>query len=141
MKTPLARSGLALAGANGKGQGGEDGILTALEMTGVNLNGTQLVVLSACETGLGEITAGEGVFGLRRALVIAGAQTQVMSLWMVHDDATKELMALYYRALKAKQGRAQAMQSAQRQMLRGKYAKPTYWGAFIVSGNREPLAW
>ncbi|MCE9551819.1 MAG: CHAT domain-containing protein [Planctomycetes bacterium] len=139
MRTPLARSGLALAGANGSGQGKEDGILTALEMTGVDLHGTQLVVLSACETGLGEITAGEGVFGMRRAFVIAGAETQVMSLWMVHDDATKELMALYYRGLKAGQGRAQAMQVAQQQMLRGKYAKPTYWGAFIVSGNREPL--
>lgn len=77
----------------------EDGILTALEVTGLNLRGTQLVVLPACETGRGELAAGEGGYGLRRVLVLAGSQSQVISLWKVDDTATQEWMVAYYSRL------------------------------------------
>jgi CHAT domain-containing protein len=98
MENPMLRSGLALAGANTwlKGRNlpeeAEDGLLTAEDVTGLDLLATELVVLSACETGLGRVHVGEGVFGLRRAFVLAGARTLVMSLWKVPDEPTRELM-------------------------------------------------
>ena len=92
----MLRSGLAFSGFNMRQGGGDDGVLTALEITGMDLQGTQLVVLSACETGLGDVQSGEGVYGLRRAFTLAGAQSQVMSLWRVDDEATKDLMVNYY---------------------------------------------
>ena len=82
---PLLRAGLALAGANAPQPGMEDGLLTALEVAGLDLWGTELVVLSACDTGLGQVHNGEGVYGLRRALVMAGAESQLMSLWRVAE--------------------------------------------------------
>ncbi|HEX3084289.1 MAG TPA: CHAT domain-containing tetratricopeptide repeat protein, partial [Pyrinomonadaceae bacterium] len=86
IENPLLRSGLALAGAN---RNGESGILTALEAAGLNLWGTKLVVLSACDTGIGQVRNGEGVYGLRRALILAGTESQVMSLWPVSDSSTR----------------------------------------------------
>ncbi|MEC4854061.1 MAG: CHAT domain-containing tetratricopeptide repeat protein, partial [Jaaginema sp. PMC 1079.18] len=97
-ENPLLRSGLALAGIHTRSSGGsEDGVLTALEVAGLNLRGTKLVVLSACETGVGDVANGEGVYGLRRALAIAGAESQVISLWKVSDAGTQELMVDYYQ--------------------------------------------
>jgi CHAT domain-containing protein len=138
---PLLRSGIALAGANRRDGGdGEDGILTALEASGLDLWGTKLVVLSACDTGLGEVRAGEGVYGLRRAMVLAGSETQVMSLWDIDDRATRELMVAYYRGLLSGAGRAEAMRRVQLRMMKDpKRRHPAYWASFIVSGDWRPL--
>jgi CHAT domain-containing protein/Tfp pilus assembly protein PilF len=155
-KNPLLRSGLIMAGANQKSSGtGEDGVLTAAEAAGLNLWGTKLVVLSACETGLGDVVNGAGVYGLRRALVLAGSETQVMSLWQVDDATTRDLMSDYYTRLRRGEGRTEAMRQAQLKMLRGvtqrrggrargltqtdttsaRHAHPYYWAAFISSGD------
>ncbi len=155
----LLRSGLILAGVNQHTSGlNEDGVLTALEAAGLDLFGTKLVVLSACETGLGDVQNGQGVYGLRRALVLAGSETQVMSLWKVSDDATRALMVAYYKRLQAGEGRGAAMRAVQLEMLRGQvkptgrsgkrgttdtgervvtkdYRHPYYWAAFIQSGD------
>jgi CHAT domain-containing protein/Tfp pilus assembly protein PilF len=128
---PLTRSGIILAGTDQ---------LTGLEASALDLYGTQLVVLSACETGLGDISAGEGIYGLRRALVIAGSQSQVLSLWKVENNATVELMKTFYANLKAGMGRHEALRDAQLKLLRHpNYPNPHNWAAFIPSGNWEPL--
>jgi CHAT domain-containing protein len=135
---PLLRSGLALAGANRLRSGQDDGILTALEVAGLDLVGTELAVLSACETGVGHVLNGEGVYGLRRALVLAGVQTQVVSLWKVDDTATKDLMVDYYQRLSAGAGRSAALRQAQLTMLKDpERTHPYYWGAFMVVGFQE----
>jgi CHAT domain-containing protein len=140
-ENPLLRSGLALAGANKLSSGGEDGILTALEAAGIDLWGTQLVVLSACETGVGKVTEGDGVHGLRRALVIAGAETLVMSLWQVDDKATRELMTGYYERLGQGEGRSEALRQVQLKMLRSeRRSHPYYWASFVPTGNWAPLS-
>jgi CHAT domain-containing protein len=143
LENPLLRSGLALAGANVGLRGAapvlaEDGILTAEDVTGLDLVNTELVVLSACETGLGDVRTGEGVFGLRRAFVLAGAKTLVMSLWKVPDEQTRELICDFYRRLLAGRGRAAALREAQLAM-KDKYSDPFYWGAFICQGDPSPL--
>ncbi|XYI00849.1 tetratricopeptide repeat protein [Sorangium sp. So ce1128] len=140
IENPMLRSGLALAGANRRSTGGDDGLLTALEASQLDLNGTQLVVLAACETGVGATPSGDGVYGLRRALVMAGAETQVMSLWNVSDNATHELMQAYYDRLLAGGGRGESMREAQRGMLASpERAHPFYWASFIVAGDDAPL--
>jgi CHAT domain-containing protein len=132
----LLRSGLALAGANQGSSGGDDGVLTALEAAGLDLWGTKLVVLSACDTGVGEVKNGDGVYGLRRALVLAGAESQMMSLWPVSDRSTRDLIIGYYRGLLQGQGRGEALRQVQLQMLRNKtYSHPYYWASFIESGE------
>ncbi len=95
-------------------------------------------MLSACETGLGEVQIGEGVFGLRRAFVLAGAKTLVMSLWKVPDQQTQELMSDFYRRILAGEPRAEALRQAQLAM-KEKYPNPLYWGAFICQGDPGPL--
>ncbi|MEM6436594.1 MAG: CHAT domain-containing tetratricopeptide repeat protein [Cyanobacteria bacterium P01_D01_bin.115] len=141
IENPLLRSGLALAGFNTRSSGNEDGVLTALEAANLNLFGTQLVVLSACETGLGDIANGEGVYGLRRAFALAGAETQLMSLWQVSDFGTQSLMARYYEKLTAGMGRSEALQEVQLEMIEegGQYSRPFYWAAFILAGDWRSL--
>jgi CHAT domain-containing protein/tetratricopeptide (TPR) repeat protein len=135
-ENPLLRSGLALAGANSGKEGNEDGILTALEATNLSLWGTKLVTLSACDTGIGEVRNGEGVYGLRRAFVIAGAETVLMSLWPISDSATRDLMSSYYRGLKAGRGRGDALRQAKLAMLNRKGREhPFFWASFIQAGE------
>jgi CHAT domain-containing protein len=139
-ENPLLRSGLALAGANSLHSGGEDGILTALEASGLDLWGTRLVVLSACETGVGKASNGEGVYGLRRALVIAGAESLVMSLWQVDDLATRDLMTRFYRKLEHGEGRSAALRAAQLETLaKPAQRHPFYWAAFQPTGDGSPI--
>lgn len=131
---PMIRSGLVLAGVKNQEQTGtEDGILTAYEATNLNLEGTSLVALSACETGLGELRNGEGVYGLQRAMIVAGANNLLMSLWKVDDAATALLMIELYKAWNLKDNQA-AFRNAQKS-LRIKYPDPFYWGAFIMLGK------
>ena len=140
-ENPLLRSGLALAGFNGRASGDEDGVLTALEAAQLNLLGTQLVVLSACKTGLGDIANGEGVYGLRRAFAIAGAETQLISLWQVDDFGTQSLMVRYYENLTAGMGRSEALRQVQLEMIAagGEYSHPFYWSAFVLTGDWRSL--
>jgi CHAT domain-containing protein/Tfp pilus assembly protein PilF len=141
-ENPLLRSGLALAGANRRHSGdSDDGILTAAEAAQLDLRGTQLVVLSACETGLGQVQQGEGVYGLRRALVLAGAQAQLVSLWKVADAQTQGLMVDYYQRLLKGAGRSAALREAQQAMIANPATRhPYYWAAFVPIGNWTPLA-
>ena len=144
VEDPMIRSGVALAGAETWRQctttmdDAENGILTAEEIAYLDLRRTALVVLSACDTGLGDIRLGEGVLGLRRAFHIAGAHTIVMSLWKVHDWATSELMGTFYENLIAGIDRAGALRAAQLK-LKNMYAHPYYWAAFICEGDPGPI--
>jgi CHAT domain-containing protein/tetratricopeptide (TPR) repeat protein len=137
---PFLRSGLALAGANTWLSGGilpaaaEDGLLTAEDVAGLDLVGTDLVVLSACSTGLGDVQAGEGVFGLRRAFAIAGARCLVLSLWRVPDQQTQELMLAFYRCLLDGEARPDALRTAQL-VIKAKYRDPLSWGGFVCEGD------
>jgi len=140
---PMVLSGLVLAGANrsADARSPEDGILTAGEVATLDLSGTDLVVLSACETGLGEIQSGQGVLGLRRGFAIAGARTLVMSLWAVPDEETTALMDAFYRRHLRRRGMpaAQALRAAQLERLAKQRSEgaehPFEWAAFIASGG------
>ena len=135
-QNPLLRSGLALAGANLNKKGFDDGILTAMEASGLDLWGTKLVTLSACDTGLGEVKIGEGVYGLRRAFLLAGAETVMMSLWPVSDSVTTNLMSSYYKNLKKALGRRDALREVQLGMIgQAEQSHPYYWASFIVTGE------
>ncbi len=134
---PLLRSGLILAGGNRTWKGGEppagmeDGILTAQEISEMDLHQTELVVLSACETGLGDVNGGEGVFGLQRAFKLAGVKTIIMSLWKVNDEATSEMMQLFYSKWLGGMDKREAFRLAQ-QELKEKYSDPYYWAGFVM---------
>jgi CHAT domain-containing protein/tetratricopeptide (TPR) repeat protein len=132
----LDRAGLALAGANVR----PEGIVTARELASYDWWGTKLVVLSACDTGLGAVASGEGVYGMRRALVLAGAESQVVSLWSVDDVSTRELMREFYGELARGTERAEALRRAKLRLMREpRYAHPYYWAAFIPAGDWRPL--
>ncbi len=137
---PMLLSGLALAGANDGGTGRGDGIWTAEEIAALPLAGAELVVLSACDTALGTIEAGEGVLGLRRAFTMSGARTTTMSLWPVDDQATAWLMAELYGGLEGS-GPVEALRQAQLALLAHNRAtageaRPETWAAFIASGGK-----
>jgi CHAT domain-containing protein/tetratricopeptide (TPR) repeat protein len=165
-RNPLILSGIVLAGAGATRPAGpvdasaDDGILTAEEVADLDLSGVELVVLSACETGLGKVADGEGVFGLQRAFGLAGARTVVASLWKVDDATTQELMGEFYRNLWRQRpglGKLEALRRAQRAMIRdddrdrgrlrdaddrppagsisGRSLPPSYWAAFTLDGD------
>ncbi len=134
LKNPFMRSGLLLAGCQKPNPDKEDGILTAEEVMNLTLDNTELVVMSACETGLGDIQAGEGVFGLQRAFQQAGAKSVLMSLWKVDDDATQTLMTEFYTALLKGQSKREAFKTAQMN-LKKRFPEPYYWGAFVMVGE------
>ena len=134
-ENPLMRSGIALAAANDAWQRdafatGEDGVLSAQEVSNLNMTNTDLVVLSACETGLGDIKGSEGVYGLQRAFKMAGVRYLIMSLWQVPDKETAEFMTLFYGQLTELNDIRKAFESAQEQM-RNKY-DPYFWAAFVL---------
>ena len=141
---PLLLSGLALAGANQRRPtraNPEDGILTAEEVAALDLDGVEWAVLSACDTGVGEIKAGEGVFGLRRAFRVAGARTIIMSLWAVEDRAARAWMRpLYEGRLRDRLSTAEAVRHASQTVLAERRAKglsthPFYWAGFVAAGD------
>jgi len=134
----LLRSGLFLSGANIGLKGEslpddvEDGVLTALELSNMNLGHVDMVVMSACESGLGE-TSGEGVFGLQRGFKLAGANTLLMSLWKVDDTATQLLMTDFYRNYLSGKSKQESLKLAQHSLRNNPdYSDPEYWAAFIL---------
>jgi len=136
-RNPLLRSGLLFAGANRAWMNDdiipdiEDGILTAEEISRLDLSATKLVVLSACKTGLGEVRNSEGVFGLQRAFKLAGVETLVMSLWKVDNTATKDFMIDFYQNLLSGKTKQESFKKAQ-QTIRENYKNPYYWAGFVM---------
>ncbi len=143
-ENPMVRCGIALAGAN-LAAGitnavAEDGLLTGLEASLLNLQGTELVILSACDSGSGELKIGEGVMSLRRAFRIAGAETVLASHWKVNDQATSRLMTEFMRRWRGGEPRAAAWRAAQLTLLHSKgskedFSNPYFWGAFTLTGQ------
>jgi CHAT domain-containing protein len=134
------RCGIALAGANHGGQitnpTAENGLLTGLEASLLNLQGTELVILSACDSGTGEVKIGEGVMSLRRAFRIAGAQTVLASHWKVSDKATSQLMTEFIRRWRSGEPRAKAWREAQLSLLHSsEFSNPYFWAAFTLTGQ------
>ena len=132
---PMLKSGIALAGANTSViRGKSDGVVTALKLSGLDLKGTDLVVLSACQTGVVDINSTDSVSGLSKAFIQAGAKNIVMSLWSVNDQATKELMTSFYTQMKGTKKYAKALRAAKLKMIIER-KHPFYWGAFVLSGE------
>jgi CHAT domain-containing protein len=141
-ENPLLKTGLLLTGAGDLlnktkyNYNMESGILTAYEAMSLNLDQTDLVVLSACETGLGEISNGEGVYGLQRAFLVAGAKVLIMSMFKVDDEATQKLILNFYRKWQTTNNMRQSFIDAKKE-LRVEYPDPIYWGAFMMIGTDQ----
>ncbi|PIP71335.1 MAG: hypothetical protein COW90_00535 [Nitrospirae bacterium CG22_combo_CG10-13_8_21_14_all_44_11] len=137
IENPMLRSGIVFSGVNASLKAGRDeGMMSAEKILGLNLKGTDLVVLSACETGVGDVKNGEGVFGLKRAFILSGAKTLVMSLWSVPSAETTELMTDFYTLLADGKPKAEALRQAKLNMMMKKQ-NPFYWGAFVMTGKPE----
>ena len=144
-ENPLLRSGIVLAGANQpEADPDDDGYLTALEVARLNWKGAEMVVISACQSGKGDIKAGEGVYGLKRAIAVAGARSSLLSLWNVDDLATAAFMESFYSKLKAGMARADALTATQKEFREHKilsWRHPYVWAAFQLSGDWRALRW
>lgn len=137
LENPMLRSGFVLAGANSSlREGLDDGLVSAEKILGLRLRGTDLVTLSACETAVGAVRTGEGVYGLKRAFLLSGAKTLVMSLWSVPSAETTELMTEFYSQMANGKHKAQALHEAKLKMMKQK-PHPFYWGAFIMVGKPD----
>ena len=137
VKNPMLRSGIVLAGANRSlSEGSDEGLVSAEKILGLRLRGTELVTLSACETAVGDVRTGEGVFGLKRAFLLSGAKTLVMSLWSVPSAETTELMTDFYLLMSRGLSKSQALKEAKLKMMKRK-PHPFYWGAFIMIGKPD----
>ena len=140
---PLIRSGIVLSGANNDDTSRDnDGYLTALEITQIDWDGTELVVVSGCESGRGEIRAGEGIYGLKRAIAVAGARSSLLSLWKVDDEATAAFMTSFYTRLKDGSGRGDALSATQKEFRthpNEDWREPYVWAAFQLSGDWGPI--
>lgn len=140
----MLRSGLVLTGANHpEADQEDDGYLTALEATHLALQGTELVTLSACYTGRGDICTGEGVYGLQRALTVAGARSTLLSLWKVDDEATAAFMQRYVALLKRGMGRMEALAAVQQEFRSNPpepdWADHKFWAAWQLTGDGGPI--
>ncbi|HEY8399608.1 MAG TPA: CHAT domain-containing protein, partial [Cytophagaceae bacterium] len=140
IQNPLLRSGILLKNGgklihndNIYELNSEEGVLTAYEAMNLNFDNTDLVVLSACETGLGEVQLGEGVYGLQRAFLVAGANSVIMSLFKVSDEVTTELMSEFYKKWLQSGDKRKAFIEAKR-VIKDKYKNPVHWGAFVMVG-------
>ena len=130
----LLRSGVALDGANL----GPEGVLTAQEAQSLHLNGTSLVTLSACETGVGDVSFSEGLSGLQRSIALAGARTQLLTLWPVNSARTKDFMEQFYRRLASGKTKGDAWVETQRDMIRAGLP-PHFWAPFVLYGDPGAL--
>jgi tetratricopeptide (TPR) repeat protein len=140
-QSPLLASGIALFGANDVNPDGSRGVLTAFEAASMDLRGTELVVVSACESGQGAVLDGDGIYGLRRSLVLAGSQAQLLSLWRVDDDLIRNTLETFYADLSAGHGRSQALRTAQLGLLREPRTRlPYHWAALVMSGESGPIS-
>tara|TARA_Y100001970_G_scaffold198669_1_gene241680 strand:- start:5612 stop:8635 length:3024 start_codon:yes stop_codon:yes gene_type:complete len=142
---PLLRSGIILSGANfPEFNKIDDGYLTALELSKLDFSGTELVVISGCESGLGEIKSGDSIYGLKRSIAVAGARSSLLSLWEVDDEATAAFMKSFYERLKKGEGRSDALAATQKEFRNHSippWRHPYVWAAFQLSGDWRPIKW